>query len=76
MTQPNKNGSQRERILWYMQQHPNKPIPCYKFPLELKIMRYWARFFELQKEWHPIQNKRVRKNKKKLSSRVFTTKNI
>lgn len=73
MTNPKKNGNQRERILRYMQQRPNKAIACNIFAVNLKIMRYWARLRELVQEWHPIINKITYKKHQKLSSRVFTT---
>jgi hypothetical protein len=50
MTQPNKNGTQKERIIRYLLDNLNRRIKCYEFPDKLRIMRYGARIEELRKE--------------------------
>jgi len=71
MTNPNKHGTQKQRILHYLMSNPNKKIPCYHFAINMKIMRYWARLDELKHEGHNIQNEITYNKKQKHSNWIY-----
>lgn len=56
ITNPNRHGTQKERILQYLFDNRNRKVKCYEFTDNLRIMNHTARISELKQEWWNIIN--------------------
>lgn len=50
ITNPNRHGTQKERILQYLLDHHDRKVKCYELTDHLRIMNHTARISELKQE--------------------------